>query len=337
MKKLSILITLLLSLILVSSCTRNMYYPNMVEYTHEEVLEIAKEKYNIESYSFSEYELFKTRYAEDNFHISEIDMINPDNLEVAFNSFAGKNGPDMDKRYSNFASYVAVGTTYDGQNLFIYYNVNLDKDAVIYDTIGKSDYYLDILPSEITEEVLCDIENIELKQAIKEEYILTDPDRFNFYNGKITLNDRFGAGYAEFYKEEGKIKYDIYNHYISNEIVFSTSSKYKAVYSKDGENFEKYFDISYNIQYASNPEQVVITINVKLKKEEYNIKYFQFYSNFYLIDKNSENKDRIGNRRINRDQDDETYVLIQFKSAMPFESYEDISVVLSNYYIIYEK
>ena len=161
MKNLFLLMMLLFSALFLSSCFwfgTSTTYPDMVEYSQAEVLLVAKEKYDISRYIFDDL-YFKGETSGEGEEFTVLDyssqfpsiFVNGDNVENAFRAFAGKNGGhDIQGYYHAFLCYVALVECQDGSLKFIYYNTNIHKDAEIIDTIGASDYTLDISPEEIT-------------------------------------------------------------------------------------------------------------------------------------------------------------------------------------------
>ena len=113
-------------------------HPDMVQYTEKEVLDIAKEKYGITEWVFTSVEIrgetwydeegvFKLEFYDDNF---STEFVNGDNIEVAMQAFAGKNGNhDIQGMYSRFLCCIALGECPDDSLKFVYYNTNIHKNT----------------------------------------------------------------------------------------------------------------------------------------------------------------------------------------------------------------
>ncbi len=153
----TILLVLFMSIFLLFGCDIDpgkedhyIYYPNMCEYTFDEVLATAMEKYNLEYFVYDinpEWCFPKGSHG----LISSLpfDIVNDDNLEVAINSFAGKNaGYQYQMMHSNFACYINIAKDYNGNYLFVLYNTNIHRDALLEHTIGACLYTSDIPPEE---------------------------------------------------------------------------------------------------------------------------------------------------------------------------------------------
>ena len=115
MKKALAFLLIISTMLTLSSCFlfgRVTTYPDMVEYTEAEVLEVAKEKYQIVRWVFTSEEIMgDASYDEEGeFCLTFFDEgrfstepTGGDNIEAAFTSFAGKNGNhDIQGRYSIF-------------------------------------------------------------------------------------------------------------------------------------------------------------------------------------------------------------------------------------------
>ena len=272
-----------------SACFGSKVYPDMVEYDEAEVLEVAKEKYGIQSFEFTGSVIRGSKCYDENgeFYFSEFserfstDFINGDNIEAAFSSFAGKNGNhDIQGKFRNFLCYVALGVGADGQAKFIYYNLNLNKYAEIADTIGCSDYPYDILPSEITDELLTVPQdwgamNVYMNRHFK-----------NIGNALSFSGNRLSCGYSErvnqyvtieFYRENGQIVYDlIYINDSEPHIVYSTSDRYGVLYNYYGIDKSAYVDVEYTVtQSEEDPAYDLLAGTVKIKPLDGTIIYSQ--------------------------------------------------------------
>ena len=288
----ALLITLLLT-----ACLDYKKYPDMVEYDKTEVLDLAKAKYGIKSFVFTDEELHGEKHYDENDGVSVslytkkfgTDFINGDNIEAAFTSFAGKNGNhDIQGMFRYFLCYVALGVSEDGQAKFIYYNLNLDKDAEIADTIGCSDYPYDILPTEITDELLTPPQNGSAMQAymskIKGYY--TD-----ILTGLSFSGDRLSYGYGErahwheyleFYRENGRIVYDLI--YIADteegepNLIYSTSDRYGVIYNYYGIDKSAYVEVEYTVERSNEDSALdVLSGTVKIKPLDGTIIYSELH------------------------------------------------------------
>ncbi|MCH5171463.1 MAG: hypothetical protein J1F31_01325 [Erysipelotrichales bacterium] len=293
-KIITIICTFVLALTL-SSCffERIKIHPNMVEYNENTVLETAKEKYDIKSFIFTNRKIHgETRYDEsDQFIVSfrtssfNSNFINGDNIELAFTSFAGKNGGhDIQGMYYDFLCYVALGLNTEGIAKFIYYNLNLDKDAEIVNTIGCSDYPYDILPTEITNELLTPPNNWGEMNIYMKKHFKDIGTSFNYCKDKLS----YGYGdiynryvYIEFYRENDEIVYDLI--YVEDvykktepKLVYSTSNRYDVIYNYYGQDISKYVEVEYTIEESdTDPNFDLLTGKAIIKPVEGKIIYSQ--------------------------------------------------------------
>lgn len=191
MKKFLSFVSTLVFILTLVSCDYTKH-PDMVEYSIDEVLEIAKEKCNITSWIFINNKM-NGKYKDGQLEsFNDIKIINPENIDISFTSFAGKNGNhDIQGMYSNFICYYALGIDNNDNPKFIFYNTNLNKDAVIADTIGMSDYPFDVLPNEITltgEELFKEIKYYELNQELIKRFPNLKVSMFNYGQERLTYN-----------------------------------------------------------------------------------------------------------------------------------------------------
>ncbi len=270
-KKGLLFIFILLITMTLCSCLTTIH-PNMVEYSKEEVLEIAKEKYHIKSFIFDENKLTESQISREDLSNSNFKIVNPDNLDVCFSSFAGKNGGhDIQGMYMFFVAYYALGMNENDEAKFIFYNVNLDKDAEIIDTIGCSDYPYDVLPNEIPTKIKTLFQTIHYDTLRLELY-----DKFqSFYMDELNytkehLSIQYGKDkYIEFYKEDGALVYDYYKYSSSIEdwiLYYSSSKKYGILYYQYGVEYSSLFDISFSVEKYSNGLDL-LEAQVQLKEE----------------------------------------------------------------------
>jgi hypothetical protein len=260
LKKLIATMLLLSFLFILSSCFDYTTYPDMVEYSFDEVLKIAEDKYSINKWIFKDDEIHG-KYSDGNLNsYKEIKLVNGDNLDVAFTSFAGKNGNhDIQGMYGNFICYYALGTDINGNAKFIFYNINLNKDASIYDTIGSSDYLYEVLPNKVVNlsyQIFNKINYDKLSLEINNQYKDLTLSSFNYNYDRLTVtygvksNEKVkGDSYLEFYLEDENIVYDYYRINDKKEYVlkYSSSNKYAIIYDCYECDIDKYVDINYTI------------------------------------------------------------------------------------------
>ena len=306
MKKTSIILLIFLTTFTLSSCFLFgdvTTHPDMVEYTEDEILDVAKEKYSITEWIFTGTEITgKTWYdSEGDFCLKfyndgqfGTEFVNGDNIEAAMQAFAGKNGNhDIQGRYSIFLCYVALGECADGSMKFVYYNTNIQKDAKIADTIGASDYTFEVLPSEITNDLFTVDSKWTNMQLFLNDYKDGHPRGFYYSGERLTRrrNDKYN-GYIEleFYKENDKVVYDIY--YTNDEekpderrLVYSTSERYGVIYNYYGLDKSEYFDITTTVTQSTKQESCMsLKAHVKAKEIGGNVLYSRFlYSAEYYV------------------------------------------------------
>ena len=309
MKKISALLLMLLITLSLSSCFlfgEVTTHPDMVEYTEEEILEVAKEKYGMTKWIFTGTEIMgEASYDAEGVFTLEFygspysdqfstEFVNGDNTEAAMQAFAGKNGGhDVQGRYSHFLCYVALGECADGSLKFVYYNTNIHKDAEISDTIGASDYTFEVLPSEITNDLFTVDSKWTSMQLFLNVYKDGHPRGFYYSGERLTRrrNEKYN-GYIdfEFYKENGEVVYDIY--YTKNEekpeerrLVYSTSDRYGVIYDYYGADKSQYFDITQTVtQSTEDASCMVLKAHVKAKEIDSEVLYSRFsYSAEYYV------------------------------------------------------
>ncbi len=277
MKKITMLALAIICLLALSSCFlfgRTTTYPDMVEYTEDEVLEVAKDKYGITEWIFTGTALhgearyddagaFSLKFYNEQF---SAEFTNGSNIEKAMTAFAGKNGGhDIQGRFSHFLCYAALGECADGSLKFVYYNTNIHKDAEIADTIGASDYILEVLPTEITNDLFTVDSRWTDMQLFLNEYKDGHP-RGLYYSGE-RLTTRRNAKYNgyvefEFYKENDEVVYDVYytkDEYKPEErrLVYSTSDRYGVIYNYYGVDKSQYFNITQTVTESTDQSNVM--------------------------------------------------------------------------------
>ena len=282
MKKVFVIVLIGSMLFSFSSCFLfgdSTIYPDMVEYPEEEVLEIAKDKYSITQWIFIGSELQGEAWydAEGVFQIEayehttqqySLDFVNGDNTEKAMTAFAGKNGGhDIQGQFQNFLCYVALAKCADGSLKFIYYNTNIHKDAEIVDTIGASDYTFEVLPTELTNELFTVSSEWHDMTLYLNQYKDMNPRGFIYSGERLTVmhRERYGGiSYMAFYKENGKIVFDLYHdkdefdRKDERRLVYSTSDRYGVIYNYYGVDQSQYFDITQKVTQSPDEENVMV-------------------------------------------------------------------------------
>ena len=282
MKKLVILIVLFsLSFMLVSCFDKSTVYPDMVEYSETEILEAAKDKYNINSFLYTSYRVDKNERASTEFNYNNYscngifsNLKNPDNLKKALTSFAGKNGGrQVQSHYSLFACYLALGIDNNNKPKFIYYNTNINKNEQIVDTIGSSDYPYELSPLKINTKFMDEIKWNSLRVNFKEQYydkISIKGLLYCFEKPTIitSLHSTKGLYLVQFYEENDKTVFDIFrvtlrddfridnlNQYItSQELIYSTSNNYECYYTEYGVDYNDFFDINFTVEQSTEAD-----------------------------------------------------------------------------------
>ena len=291
MKKTACIFSLILSVFCLSSCFGSTTFPNMVEYTEDEVLEIASEKYEIDSYIFTDLEFYGIVTSDEsgNFELENyscnmsVDFINGDNVKTAFTSFAGKNGGhDIQGMYRDFLCYVALGINENGDTKYVYYNTNLDKYAKIADTIGSSDYPFDVLPSDIDSNFF-DTLSLWTDMYLYLSYFSEEsaPYMYDFSGDRLAMmRPEPGEKYTriEYYLEDGNITYDLY--YLPekdiSKLVYSSSNRYGAIYDYYGLDTSKYVDVDFTVEQSLEGSSLeVINGTATIKEVEGTILYTQ--------------------------------------------------------------
>ena len=355
MKKLLMITIIAIALLTLSSCFEVTKYPDMVEYTEDEVLEIAKEKYNVNKWIFTSVGVKgEILYdADDNFKVEfydtqfSTDFVNEDNTEAAITAFAGKNGGhDVQGHFSNFLCYVALGECTDGSLKFIYYNTNIHKDAEIADTVGASDYTLEVFPTEISNDLFTVNSRWTSMQMFLNEYKNGHPRGF-VYSGERLVRRRSVKynGYIEFefYKEKDEVVYDVY--YTKDEekpkerqLVYSTSDRYGVIYNYYGLDKSQYFDITQTVAQSAEQEScMTLKGNVEAKEIDGTVIYSRIlYCAEYQIE-------RDGKVILHSSTTDTVYDSLKFERGWMIDKIDGIDhtqtakFIISDFYILYEK
>lgn len=283
MKKFFALLLIVITTLSLSSCFLfgdATKHHDMVEYTEDKILEVAKNKYGIDEWIFTGTEIHgKAWYdVEGAFNLEfsygphsnqfGTDFVNGDNIEAAMQAFAGKNGNhDVQGRYSHFLCCIALGRCADGSLKFVYYNTNIHKDAEISDTIGASDYTFEVSPEEITDSLFDAPAEWHEMRLFLDDFKDSDPGGF-YYSGERLIRRRNATTYSfiqmEFYKEDGKAVYDMYlikdegTHDESKTLFYSTSDRYDIIYNRYGDDVTHYFDISQTVEQSTEDESMML-------------------------------------------------------------------------------
>ena len=279
MKKILALLLIVLTTFTLSSCFLCgdvTTHPDMVEYTEDEILEVAKDKYGVTEWIFTDLTLKGEAWydAEGVFKVETygtqfgVNFANGDNTEAAMTAFAGKNGGhDIQGKYSIFLCYVALAECSDGSLKFIYYNTNIHKDADIADTIGASDYIYEVLPTEINDS-LFEVPSHwhDMKLNVNSHFKDLTPKGLTYSGERLmaTYHERYGGLVeAEFYRENGVIVFDLYYTKYENKpqdrrIVYSTSDRYGVIYNYYGADKSQYFNITQTVTQSHDEQNVMV-------------------------------------------------------------------------------
>ncbi len=332
-------------------------YPDMVEYKEEQILEVIKEKYDIESFIFTSSKFNGELDTTTDFGLDFVfhdplyssDFINPVNMERALTSFAGKNGNhDIQGMYSIFLCYVALGVNSNNEAKFIYYNTNIHKDAEIADTIGVSDYPYDILPNEISEYIYsADNNRVEMNQFLST--IKNAPYIYSkeYLSKSIDLNNYNGDVEVRYYKEGDKVVYDVYYSerrnssnvsYEEPKLCYSTSERYGVIYNYYGFDYSPYIDVSYSVEPSTELTSCdLIKGSAKLKDFGKVVIYSQLSVNISYYKLHGESiTEYVSATGIKRDTSEVTHGVLADK--LDGVSHKDTAkFFLSDFYILYEK
>ena len=354
MKKILLILVSIFTISFLSSCFGSVTtYPNMVEYSNSKVLEVVKEKYDIEKFLFTDM-VIKGKVNKNKEEIYEYtiyssisnNFINPDNVNKAFTSFAGKNGNhDVQGHYQYFLCYCALGITKDNQAKYLYYNTNIDKNETIESTIGSSDYNLEVLPNEITDITYGDLSSwndmylyINKHFKINGKYL-----GFDYSKDRLSLsyNERYhGLVTMEFYKENSNVVCDLYyaedeNKEEERRLVYSTSSKYGVIYNYYGMDKSLYLDIDYSISQSEEDKSMLLlkgkaTIinipgNIIYSQLTYSVNYLTMKDNKSVLHEESE-------QLLNVSKIEKGYLVEKIENQE-----EKASFAIKDFYILYEK
>ena len=355
MKKFIVIIFIIISCFSLCSCPyfgEVITHPNMVEYEEQEIIDKAKEKYSFSKVILKNKETFGKKEYDENGKllidkISPVKIFNGDNIEKAFTSFAGINGGrNTQFRYERFICYYGLGQKDDGSFLFFFYNLNLDKDANVFDTIGMSEYGYDISPYELTNEKISIPDGLkEIAYDIRKakfyyNYLNYDMDRLSYkstisyYLGK----SEFVSYRIEFYKVDNKIEYDLFliNDELDEKLIYSTSNKYSFIEYKYGMDINEYFDMQMQIE--ETDDNVNYICKSKLKAVDGNILYSSFNYVLKIEEKREENLNTTYQEGFNVYTYDKVFEKNYSIKRYDINNYQDISLfTLWHFYVFYEK
>ncbi len=357
MKRFALILFCLAILFSFVGCPAVTQFPDMVEYTADEVLAVAKEKYGIVEWLLTDGELRgeMERREDGSFSIWThrepvqfgANFVGGDNLDAALSAFAGKNGGhDIQGMYADFICYVAIGKTANGAVKYIYYNVNLHKTAKIADTIGASDYTFDVLPTEITKDTFSVPSDWqEMTRYLNRHFV--DRKALNYtYSGErlsLVYHDLpNGLVTMEFYKESGKIVYDLYyakdkNKSDERRLVYSSSERYGVIYNYYGLDITQYVDVSHTVEQSTEQEScVVLRGTAKIKNVGGEILYssLSYRAEYYVL----RDGKAIGNTSFEHRPDvTEISVGYMFDKIDGIDHAETARFWISDFYIFYKK
>lgn len=343
-------------------------HPDMVKYSKEEVLNVAKEKYDITEWVYTNSSISGTAQYDENgafklkfssYEYSK-DLVNGDNIEKAFTSFAGVNGNyELQKQYSDFLCRVAIGKCSDNSYKFVYYNTNINKDEIIADTIGASDYTLEVTPGDIDnslfnvhsnwsrmQEFLNQFKDSATYDLIFTEDLLKIVKYPNSYKSKYSY-DSNSILTVEFYKENGKVVYDVYyikdrNKPLVKDIVYSTSENYGVIYNYYGLDKSQYFDVSQSVyQNEKDEDYMILQGNVTAKNIEGSVyySYIEYFFEYYsykedkdVVDYLIKKQEGITSRITFTDT-----LMYSIKKTKKIDHSKTAKFYLGNFYILYKK
>ena len=242
------------------------YDPNIVSYTHEEALQLAEEKYDIDEWIFTKQQIRREILFE---------IVEGDNANEAIEAFAGVNGNhDIQGMFSEHKCFLSYGITKNNEHKFIYYNISINKKTDLAKAIGASKY-----PYSCTyEDINTAIDNIDSlyvkkkldylkKEAYDDLHYLLD-EELTF---KINFSDVSYYVGLKIYKEDDQVVVDIINFDDAKKTIFYSSSK-NYQYQLDeinNNNSASYFDPQIRIEGIYNDAK----------------KIYNYYAYFYVTEK----------------------------------------------------
>lgn len=303
-RKTALLSAIVLFLLPLTACIHTTTHPNMKEYSQEEALRAAKDKYGIREYLLTDAEFYGEVNDDENGNFCvqsytsnfSSDFLNGDNIESAMTAFAGKNGSkNVQMTYRNFLCYVTIADTDNGVK-YIYYNTNISKDAALADTIGASDYPFDTLPTEVTQETFSAPNDWQAMRTYLQYWqTAVDVNAFHYDKERLTLsrkNRHHGIEETEFYKENGRIVFDLYyqsDDDSDRQLVYSSSDRYVAVHATQNQDLAAYMTISYTVSQSSEfPSCNLLKGTVKIKDVDGRLIYtqFRYRAQYYILREN---------------------------------------------------
>ena len=353
MKKIALVFVIFISIFAFSSCfffDRVTYFPDMKEYSEEEVLIVARDKYSVSERLFIG-AYFRGEVVKNDNTVEIIplledfstDFINGDNIDTALTAFAGKNGGhDIQGHFHHFLCYVALARCEDGSLKYIYYNTNINKNADIYSTIGASDYNLDLSPENITDSLF----TADSEWGDMTRYLSTfrglDPVDFLYSREKLTYRryEMGGETEIEFYRENDRVVFDVFhdrNAYDGEDfrLIYSTSDRYGVIYNGGGDHSDV-FDV--NIEILPSTEQTNVTVlwgSIKANDIDGEVIYSE-------ISFRAEYPSLADGRIVMHESSDNKIDTLEIKRGYGMENVdpEDFAKAkfeLTDYYILYEK
>ncbi len=259
-------------------------FPDMVEYTEEEVLAVAAEKYDLIKIYEGSYEVFEYGHgpADGAFGTNlSFAVENPDNAEAALSSFAGKNGGhDIQGRFNGFRGYYTPAVDKNGNRKILFYNLNIHKDAAIADTVGVCDYPADLLPDEIPESLYDNVENSDMRLYLNKHFPTANSTRGYRIGEHLTRHYTTGRegedSFIRYYKEGDRVVFDLVSDpegkgldgSSEQQTVFSTSDRYGTCHMYYGLDVGELFDCTYTYteQAPGVPGVGAIDAHVKLRE-----------------------------------------------------------------------
>lgn len=359
MKKFLCLLVFIIVSLLMSSCfffEKSTVHPDMVEYSFEEVLDSAKEKYQVKRWIFQDkYQNITGEFIkkeDGTFEIVDYSLqfatkfTNGDNIENAFTAFAGKNGGhDVQGTYSHFLCYIALAECEDGSLKYIYYNTNIHKSKQLADTIGASDYTFEVSPLEIKDEIFVTQDNfVQMNSYLNKRFTKKKPTNYTYSGEKLMLC--YHEGYSarvelEFYKENEKIVFDIYYKedykQSDRQLIYSTSEKYGVIFDYYGFDKSKYFDVSYTVTQSTEDENCMLLKGyVKLKETEGTLLYsrIQTQATFNILFLDNLTTREKKETEFNNAEFEKRYLIEKIEGIDHISS---ATFTVSDFYILYEK
>lgn len=354
MKKIALIFIILLSIFALSSCflfDRVTNYPDMKEYSEEEVLLVARDKYSVTEWLFTgAYFRGETKKTENGLIITPLlddfsaDYINGDNIDAAITAFAGKNGGhDIQGHFHHFLCYVALARCADGSLKYIYYNTNINKNRDIYSTVGASDYNLDLSPENITDSLFtADSEWGDMTRYLTTFHGL-DPADFLYSRKKLTYRRyEMGSGETEieFYRENDRVVFDVFhdrNAYDGENfrLIYSTSDRYGVIYNGGGD-YSDVFDV--NIEILPSAEETNVTVlwgSIEAKEICGEVIYSE-------ISFRAEYPSRVDGKLSINESSDKMIDTLKVKRGYAMENavesdFDKAEFLLTDYYILYKK